>query len=257
MKDNRRDFIKKSATMAAAISVAGLSGCSESGKKEVETRIPKVVTWPVSEGPDTPKICVGGAWNADEKQMRHIKQIGVDYVLMGGPQIPWKVEDLRATMDKYKSMGLTVINMMIGGHPNCIFGREGRDDEIRKIKESINAAGAVGLPVIEYNWYIDRLMEGYYYKEGRGGSGITAYDYTPVKDLPAKSEIGTYTPEQVWDKSHTFLRKLSLLQRRQVYDWPFILMILRQLSATAHHKLWPPWKDGNGFSILLRVRLTA
>lgn len=208
MKDSRRDFIKKSATMAAAFSFAGLSGCSESGKKEVETRIPKVVTWPVSEGPDTPKLCLGGSWNADEKQMRHIKQIGVDYVLMGGPQIPWKVEDLRITMDKYKSMGLTVINMMIGGHPNCIFGREGRDEEIMKIKESINAAGAVGLPVIEYNWYIDRLMEGYYYKEGRGGSGITAYDYTSVKDLPAKSEIGTYTAEQVWDNITYFLKAI-------------------------------------------------
>ena len=84
-------------------------------------------------------------------------------------------------------MDLTVINMMIGGHPNCIYGREGRDEEIAKIKESIVAAGKVGLPVIEYNWYIDRLMEGYYYKEGRGGSGVTAYDYAPVKDLTCQT----------------------------------------------------------------------
>ena len=74
--------------------------------------------------------------------MRNIKQMGVDYVLMGGPQIPWKVEDLRTVMDKYKANGLTVINMMIGGHSNAIYGREGRDEEIAKIKESIVAAGA-------------------------------------------------------------------------------------------------------------------
>ena len=65
-----------------------------------------------------------------------------------------------------------------------------------------------GLPVIEYNWYIDRLMEGYYYKEGRGGSGVTAYDYAPVKDLPAKPEIGTYTAEQVWDNITYFLKEI-------------------------------------------------
>ena len=31
MKDNRRGFIKKSASMAAAISVAGLGSCTNSG----------------------------------------------------------------------------------------------------------------------------------------------------------------------------------------------------------------------------------
>lgn len=206
MKDNRRDFIKKSASVAAAMTVAGLTGCSGFGKKENENLSPKVVKWPVVEGPDTPKLCVGGGRDADEKQMRDIKQMGVNYVLMGGPQIPWKVEDLRTIMDKYKANGLTVINMMIGGHPNCIYGREGRDEEIAKIRDSIVAAGAAGLPVIEYNWYIDRLMEGYYYKEGRGGSGITAYDYAPVKNLPAKPEIGTYTAEQVWDNITYFLK---------------------------------------------------
>jgi mannonate dehydratase len=206
MKDNRRDFIKKSASLAAAVSVAGLAGCSGSVKKEGATASSKVVKWPVPEGPDTPKLCVGGSRDADEKQMRDIKQMGVDYVLMGGPQIPWKAEDLRSVMDKYKANGLTVINMMIGGHPDCIYGREGRDIEIEKIKESIVAAGVVGLPVIEYNWYIDRLMEGYYYKEGRGGSGITAYDYAPVKNLLPNPEIGTYTAEQVWDNITYFLK---------------------------------------------------
>ena len=31
MKDNRRSFIKKSASLAAAVSVAGLSSCTSSG----------------------------------------------------------------------------------------------------------------------------------------------------------------------------------------------------------------------------------
>ena len=34
MKDNRRDFIKKSASIAAAVSVSGLSACSGTGKKD-------------------------------------------------------------------------------------------------------------------------------------------------------------------------------------------------------------------------------
>ncbi len=195
MKSDRRNFIKNSISLTAGLSVAGLNTGGEFGKKESKKATSKTVIWPVVEGPDTPKLCVGGGMNADEKQMQLIKQMGVDYILMGGPRIPWKVEDLRSIMDKYKANGLTVINMMIGGHNNAIYGKEGRDEEIARVKESIVAAGAAGLPVIEYNWYVDRLMEGYYEKKGRGGSGITAYDYSPVKDLPAKPQIGTYTAE--------------------------------------------------------------
>jgi mannonate dehydratase len=206
MKENRRDFIKKSASLATAVSLTGLNACTGSGKKEKENKTPKTVEWPLLEGPATPKLCVGSARNADENQMLNIKQMGADYVMLNGPPIPWKQEDLRAVMDKHKAAGLTVLNMMITGFNNAIYGREGRDEEISKIKESIVSAGAAGLPVIEYNWYIDRLMEGYYEKKGRGGTGVTAYDYAPVKDLPAKPEIGTYKAEQIWDNITYFLK---------------------------------------------------
>lgn len=207
MKDNRRSFIKKSASIAAAVSVSGISSGMEYQQQKPRTENSKLVTWPVVEGPSTPKLCIGGA-GTDVNRMKDIKQMGIDYVLGGGGQIPWKEENLRGTMDLHKANGLTVINMMIGGHNNCIYGREGRDEEIAKIKESIVAAGKVGLPVIEYNWYIDRLNEGYYYKEGRGGSGVTAYDYAPVKDLPVREGRGPFTEEQVWDNLTYFLKAI-------------------------------------------------
>ena len=43
-------------------------------------------SWPPALGPGTPKICLGAPQNADEAAMRRYKQIGVDYVLMGGPR---------------------------------------------------------------------------------------------------------------------------------------------------------------------------
>ena len=49
---------------------------------------------------------------------------------------------------------------MIGGFNNAIYGKPGRDEEIEKVKQSIVAAGKVGLPVVEYNWYAHRAMEG-------------------------------------------------------------------------------------------------
>jgi mannonate dehydratase len=210
MKDNRRDFIKKSASLAAAVSVAGLSsyagsGNRDSGNKTKSNTSGQLVAWPVMEGPNTPKLCIGGA-GTDAKQMQTIKQMGVDYIIGDGGPIPWKEADIRASMNIAKNNGLTIINMMISGFNNAIYGREGRDADIEKVKESLIAAGAAGLPVVEYNWYADRFMEGYYAKKGRGGSGITAFDYSLGKDLPAKPEIGTYTARQLWDNLTYFLK---------------------------------------------------
>ena len=56
-----------------------------------------------------------------------IKQLGVDYVLMGGPERPWTEEALSKIINRFESNGLKVINMMIGGFPNAIYGRVGRD----------------------------------------------------------------------------------------------------------------------------------
>jgi mannonate dehydratase len=210
MKNNRRDFINKSSSIAAAISIAGLGGytalAEKSGKKIITDKPEETIEWPIADNPDTPRICVGVSMDADKKVMRKIKQIGIDYVLMGGPEIPWTEEGLRTIMNRFKENGLTVINMMIGGHPNTIYGREGRDAEIKDIQDSLRAAGAAGLPVVEYNFYADRLMEGYYEKKARGGASYTAFDYAPVKDLPAKAAIGNFTASQLWSNLTYFLK---------------------------------------------------
>ncbi|MEP7251694.1 MAG: mannonate dehydratase [Ginsengibacter sp.] len=209
MKDNRREFIKKSTSVAALITAGGLSAYSAVKSKNVAgDPLPgKEVQWPIAERPDTPKLCIGVSMNADVNEMRQTKQMGADYVLMGGPEIPWTVEGLRSIMDRFKAEGLTVINMMIGGHPNSIYGQQGRDEEIEKIQQSLEAAGKAGLPVVEYNFYAHRLMEGYYETKARGGAGNTAFDYDRGKDLPADTSIGKLqTAEMLWDNLTYFLK---------------------------------------------------
>lgn len=164
--------------------------------------------WPPAEGAGTPKICLGVAAGAGEDAMRRIKQLGVDHVLMGGPPIPWREEELRARMDRFRAHGLTIGNMMIGGFRNTLYGKPGRDEEIEKVCQSIRAAGRVGLPVIEYNFYAHRLVEGYYEETGRAGAGLTAFDYDRVKDLPPKPDVGAWSAEQMWDNISYFLKKV-------------------------------------------------
>ena len=86
--------------------------------------------WPPAAGPATPKICLGVRADPDATGMRRIKQIGVDYVLTGGPPIPWTEADVRDRITLFKTGGLTLCNMMIGGFPKTIYGRAGRDEEI-------------------------------------------------------------------------------------------------------------------------------
>ena len=69
--------------------------------------------------------------------------------------------------------------MMIVGFPNAIYGRPGRDEDIEKVRQSIRAAARAGLPVIEYNFYAHRIVEGYFEETGRAGAGALAFPLRP------------------------------------------------------------------------------
>ncbi len=167
---------------------------------------------PKPEGKDTPKICLeagaGGlsAGTIDEAGCRKIKQLGVDHVLTGGPKIPWTEDQIKGMMDKLKAGGLTLGNLMISGFPNTIYGRPGRDEEIEKVKQSIRVAGKVGLPVVEYNFYAHRIVEGYYEEIGRAGAGLTAFDNDKVKNLPPLPDEGVHTLDEMWANITYFLK---------------------------------------------------
>ncbi|HLK68378.1 MAG TPA: mannonate dehydratase [Bryobacteraceae bacterium] len=198
---------------------------------------------PRYEGKDTPKICLaiadgGGAspgtasstppapGTVNEAGARRIKQLGVDYVLSGGPRIPWEEGRLRSQMDGLKQQGLSLANLMISGFENAIYGRAGRDEEIEKVIASIQVAGKVGLPVVEYNWYAHRAMEGYFEETGRAGAGLTGFDYEleqtaaqqyqnkpeekgmKFKDLPALPNEGAHNLEEMWGTITYFLKKV-------------------------------------------------
>ncbi len=162
----------------------------------------------------TPKIALELAREAapyavgtvNETGMRRLMQLGVNDVLMGGPPIPWQEAELRSLVDRLKAGGVGLGNMMINGFPNTVYGKPGRDEEIEKVRQSIRAAGRVGLPVVEYNFYAHRLVEGYYAETGRAGAGWTAFDYDKVKDLPPLPEEGAHTLEEMWSNITYFLK---------------------------------------------------
>jgi len=160
------------------------------------------------DGAGRPRICLGASPTADEAQIRRLKQIGVSHVLMGGPAAPWKEDELKARMDRFKAGGIEIVNMMIGGFNDVIWGGPKAEEQTAAVVESIKVAGKVGLPVVEYNFYAHRLIEGYKLEEGRAGAGYTAYDYTLSKDLPPREGVGTHTRAQQLERAKRFLQAI-------------------------------------------------
>jgi len=182
---------------------------------------------PHFEGKDTPKLCLAigdggapvnasGGEEAIAAACRRLRQIGVEYAITGMGRIPWDEETLRGLLDRYKKNGVTIANIMISGFNKAIYNRPGKDEEIANVIKSIQVAGKCGLPVVEYNWYAHRAMEGYFAEEGRAGSGWTGFDYmrevdlngkkVAFKELPALDQEGAHNLDEMWTNITYFLK---------------------------------------------------
>ncbi len=109
---------------------------------------------------------------------RRIAQLGVSHLIYVnvGPY-PWTAENVRKAVDHAKEHGMVAYNSMIGIPSSVLYGKPERGKDMEGILASIEAAGKGGLPVIEYNFYAHRAIEGYYETVGRAGAGYTGFDY--------------------------------------------------------------------------------
>jgi mannonate dehydratase len=186
------------------------------------------------EGKSTPRIALGmgdGGTAGGDLVMaaKRVKQLGVNHVLSGGPALlPWTDKSLAGVLMPWKAAGVEVGNLMINLSPDILYGRPGRqrDEDIEKIRQSIVAAGKAGLPVVEYNFYAHRAMEGYFEEidTERGGSGWTGFDNELVqtaaqqyqtraeekgmkfKDLPPLPNEGAHKLGEMWNNITYFLK---------------------------------------------------
>src|SRR5260370_36116017 len=109
--------------------------------------------------------------------MRRWKQRGVPHVLMGGPPIPWEESAIRALMERLKTGGLSLGNMMMVGFRNAIYATPRRDEEIGKVRQSIRAAGKARLSVIEYHCYAHRLRVRHFEETEGAGPEVSGMHY--------------------------------------------------------------------------------
>ena len=170
-----------------------------------------------NEAADTPKICLGPIVDSElnPRGIQRFRQIGITHIILGNSGFPWKEDYLKARVALLKEHGLTVGDIVLPYvgpareiMRDIILGRPGRDASIEIVKSCIRAAGAAGIPVVEYNFYAHRLEEGYFHAPdpSRGGAVVESFHYDRVKDLPPLPETGRVSADRLWSNLEYFLK---------------------------------------------------
>jgi mannonate dehydratase len=124
----------------------------------------------------------------------------------GGPSGPWKETEVQRVIDRVQEVGLRLGNLMLHAFPNVILGTAERDRDIEHVQESIKIAGRLGVPVVEYNFFGLRNVEGLDRRPGRGGAIYRGFDNAHVRDQSPLPGLGTASDEQMWERLRYFLK---------------------------------------------------
>ena len=139
--------------------------------------------------------------------MRRLKQIGVDYVLTGGPRMPWDEADVRARIERFKAGGMTICNMMISGFNDVIWGGPGPTRRSRTSSRRFVPPARPGCR--SSNTTSTRTASSRATRRrGRAGAGYTAYDYELSKNLPPREGVGTHTRAEQLKRAEHFLKAI-------------------------------------------------
>jgi mannonate dehydratase len=211
MNNNRRDFIRKSASLAAAASLGGL-GTAMANQPGISQ--PDAGGYVKDAGM---QMCEAYFWGPDERRVALNRQMdvlgavgGINTKINGNTELEaWDPKVLTANKEAWEKLGLQL--KVIEGPAylgnKTKLGLEGKDEEIANfITFMKNLKQYTGIDVICYNWM--PIVSWYRTRmdlPGRGGALVTAFDYEDVKDAPA-TEFGVVTKETLWKNLEYFLK---------------------------------------------------
>jgi len=217
MKDNRRSFIKKSASMAAALSLGGASSIASSPFIQKAKKHSALNTMAKDAGIEFSNAYFGGLGNEKNKYLVELaKQMDVLGAVAGlSPREaglpdanPWDYEVIAGVRDAYKKVGLNY--HVVEGPPSLgsktKLGLEGRDEEISNFITFMTNLKRAGIDVICYNWMpVISWARTDMARPGRGGALMTAFDYDVIKNEPL-TEYGNFPAEKMWEALEYFLK---------------------------------------------------
>ncbi len=212
MKNNRRDFLKKSASLAAAMTIGG-STASLAGVQGVSKRRSQEYKEVVRDA--GMQMCEAYFSGMDQQKIALTKQMdvlgavgGINPKLAGTDAKPWEYETIAANVKAWKDVGLNL--RVIEGPPSLgektKLGLEGRDEEIANFITFMHNLAKAGIDIICYNWMpVISWFRTDMAKPGRGGALVTAFDYEAIKDAPV-TKYGQVSKDTLWKNLEYFLK---------------------------------------------------
>jgi len=206
MQNNRRDFLKKGAALAA-LSVGGVSTAIANPLESLKVAKTKKA-FERDAG-----IKFGLAMSLDSPRVAFAKQIDSIHAVSGVKRIDglnaWDPEALTATKEAWDKMGMkwTVVEGPPSLGAQTKLALPGRDEEISNfITFMKNLKQYGGVDVICYNWmpvisWARTQMD----RPGRGGALVTAFDNEEIKKRPL-TEYGEVSKEALWKNLEYFLK---------------------------------------------------
>jgi mannonate dehydratase len=209
MKDNRRDFLKKGASFAAAVSLGSIANGMTSAEKKKNNAAPKSVKkdagikFSFMMGPNSPKVPFA-------------KQLGVYHSVSGVERIegykPWEPEAIKATKATWDKLGIkwTVVEGPPSLGEKTKLGLEGRDEEIANFITFMKNLKQYGdIDIICYNWMpVISWARTNQERPGRGGALMLEFDYEASKGKPM-TKYGEVSKDHLWKTYEYFIKAVA------------------------------------------------
>jgi mannonate dehydratase len=213
MENNRRDFFKKSASLAAAAAAMGGVGSAMASPEKLQAKAHGLkYTADLAKdggmefslampGFDSPRIALA-------KQMAVFGAVNSVRTPTDGLK-PWDPKAIQAVKEGWEKLGMhwTVVEGPPTLGEQTKLGLAGRDEEISNFITFMKNLKQYGkVDTICYNWMpVVSWFRSKMDTVGRGGALVTSFDYNDVKNLPA-TEYGQVSKETLWKNLEYFLK---------------------------------------------------
>lgn len=220
MKEDRRNFIKNGASLAAMLSIGGVSTVAatsssglQSGKNIISSkRTEKEIDYAKDAGM---KMCMAFFGGPDPQRIAFAKEMGVLGAVGGiSPRMVnmegannWEYNVIKAVKEAWDKLGLRLT--VVEGPPSLgaktKLGLPGRDEEIANFITFIKNISQVGIDTVCYNWMalIDWARTDKAFPV-RGGASDMAFDIDKMKTTPI-TKYGKRTHDDMWKNLKYFL----------------------------------------------------
>ena len=223
MKDNRRDFLKKSGILAAA-SIAGLSSCSTNKSDDKETSYIKDPSFNPKKEPYI-KIAYQASPEPTPEDISFMQQMGIDQVVLWTDARKASYEYYNSRRELYKEAGINVYgfgNSSVHNQDKITLGLEGRDEKIEEYLTHLRNLSKAG---IHYTTYA-HMANGIWSTEReptRGGASARAFNlekaergnWAGVTYEAPLSHGRKYSEDELWTNYEYFIKQAAPIATKE------------------------------------------